>query len=129
MYHLDRIPNPYAHLDKDRDLSRLSADISYADKAYLHKLFPERGLFNRLTQVYFNSIVEEAKELNLKHYTPDNVNTLIELIRRRCTPFELTRKEYDGYDPRRTPGIRNGPTGCVVKCEHLESAASQRQSA
>lgn len=133
MYHLDRIPNPYAHLDKDRDLSRLSADISYEDKAFLRRIFPEKGLFNRLTQVFFHSLVIEAKQLNITYYTPENVEHLIELIRQRCEPgrctaTQLTGQKSDGYDAGRIARVCDGPAGSHEFVEHPTSEPSKGQS-
>ena len=82
------LPNPYAHLTSEqRDvlLSRLSADISYEDKELLRRIFPAKGLFNRLTQIFFHSIVTELKQNGITTYTPDNADAAARLIARRCT--------------------------------------------
>ena len=80
------LPCPYRHLNKDLHLSRLSADVSYADKEFLHRIFPARGLFNRMTQIFFNSLVNELKANGITTYSPENADELARIIARRCTP-------------------------------------------
>jgi len=71
-------------------LSRLSADISYEDKELLHRVFPARGLFNRMVQVFFHSIVKELKQNGITTYSPENADFVARLIARRCTIAEPT---------------------------------------
>lgn len=93
MTHLDQLPNPYQHLVKDREMMQHSACVSLADINLIKQVCPEHGLFTRATQVFYNSIAEELRQLNIKHYTPENSNELIAIIKRRvtgrCTDHEL----------------------------------------
>lgn len=78
-YH-QSLPQPYAGLNQDRDLSRLSADIPYADKELIKSVCPKKGVLMQMTQVFFHTIVTEMKRLNLTHYTPENENEFIAII-------------------------------------------------
>lgn len=71
---------------REANLSRLSADISYEDKEFLRRLYPARGLFNRLTQIFFHSLIEELKQNGITTYTPENADAVARIIARRCTP-------------------------------------------
>ena len=80
--------NPYRHMNaeqRETNLSRLSADISYEDKEFVRRIFPAKGLFNRLTQIFFHSLVEELKAKNITTYTPENADEFARIINRRCT--------------------------------------------
>lgn len=82
------LPNPYRHLNaeqRDAQLSRLSADVSYEDKEYIRRIFPAKGLFNRTVQIFFHSIVTELKANGITTYTPENADFAARLIARRCT--------------------------------------------
>jgi hypothetical protein len=88
------LPNPYEGLNAEQRavlLSRLSADISYEDKTYLKRIFPARGLFNRITQIFIHSIVEELKQNGITTYTPENADTARRIIARRCTVAATAR--------------------------------------
>jgi hypothetical protein len=102
------LPNPYRHIkNKERELSRLSADVSYEDKDFLHLIYPAKGLFNRLTQIFFHSIVEECKAHGITTYTPANADFVARLIARRCTVAQPTGQVNSGHDPGRTPQPRH----------------------
>lgn len=102
MSFLHRLPSPYAGLDPVRDLSRLSADISYTDIRYLKHICPEKGLLNRMAQCFFASVAAEARHLNLNYYTPATANELQRIIADRC---DFTRRcstpptDGSGHDP------------------------------
>lgn len=74
---------PYHSLDRVTELSRLSADIAYIDKSLIKAVSPCMGLFNQMTQLYFAAIAHELRELNITHYTLENEQRLITIIRRR----------------------------------------------
>lgn len=93
--------NPYRHMNKEQrelQLSRLSADISLEDKEFLHRVYPAKGLFNRLTQIFFHSIVEECKLHGITTYTPENADFVRGLIARRCTPAQPPRQADGSND-------------------------------
>lgn len=89
--------SPYTHLNhaKDVHLSRLSADISYEDKQFLHRVFPAKGVFNRITQLFFHSLVLELKQNGITTYTPANADEFGRIVVRRCTALAPDRKESE----------------------------------
>lgn len=123
-YYFDRIPDPYAKLDRVRDLSRLSVDVSYTDKHFLKTLCPEKGLFNRMIAAFFASVAQEARESNLRHYDPQQSTELIRIINhrcqpRRCTPAAIAGKTVGSITPGGTPGAYlSAPCGLLIP-EHL----------
>lgn len=91
-FHQD-LDQPYRplYIDFDRQMSRLSADISYEDKHLIKMVCPKKGILNQITQLFFESICRELKQNGITHYSPANERKFIELIRRRTTP-KPTRK-------------------------------------
>lgn len=108
------LPDPYRHLTKEQkelQLSRLSADISYEDKELLKLVFPLKGILNRLTQVFFHSLVEELKQNGITHYTPTNADLVCRIIARRCTPVEPLGEGLGEHGTGGTQGARDKAPG------------------
>jgi len=93
---LDRPYQPL-YLDFDHNMSRLSADISYADKKLIKMVCPKKGILNQITQLFFESICRELREHNITHYSPQNEQHFIQLIKRRAT-VKPPRKVTSGND-------------------------------
>lgn len=101
-YHQDlALPYQPLYLDFDKHMSRLSADIPYADKDLIKLVCPKRGILNQLTQLFFSSVCEEMKQSGLTYYSPENEQAFIAIIRRRTAP-QPPRKRNDGNVGRRT---------------------------
>ena len=113
------LPNPYRHLDKDLHLSRLSADVSYADKEFLHRIFPARGLFNRMCQIFFNSLVEECKQNGITTYTPEHADELARIIARRCTVAPALGQTDARNDSRRVTREGDATAGNNQQSNHV----------
>lgn len=96
-YHHQDLPLPYDHLDRDRDLSRLSADISYTDKALIRGICPKQGILNQLTQCFFNAICNNLRKNGHTYYAPDHERYFIQLILRGCTAIELAQPAPFGH--------------------------------
>jgi hypothetical protein len=107
-FHQD-LDQPYRplYINFDRNMSRLSADISYEDKNLIKLVCPKRGILNQITQLFFSSICNELKQNGITHYSPDNEQRFVELILRRTT-IKLTRKVNKRNVDRGTP--RTYPT-------------------
>ncbi len=106
-------PCPYEHLNKDLHLSRLSADISYADKEFIKTVLPVNGLLNRITQLFFHSLIQEAKYHGITTHTPENADAFVRLIARRCTFVEPLVARLQQPISRRTPGQGDDLAGGV----------------
>lgn len=87
-YHQD-LPQPYLNCDPDREMSRLSADITYKDKALIKLVCPKKGIFMQMTQIFFSRICEELRSQNITHYTPENEQRFLAIIVRLATPTTL----------------------------------------
>lgn len=121
------LPCPYAHLNRDLHLSRLSADISYEDKEFLHLIFPARGLFNRLTQVFFHSLVSECKQNGITTYSPENADYLARLIARRCSFAEPVGQGLDQNVTGGTPGACDNPPGSQLQSDDAQAPPHQQE--
>lgn len=126
-YH-QALPQPYSGLNQDRDLSRLSADIPYADKELIKVVCPKKGVLMQMTQVFFHTIVSEMKRLNITHYTPENENEFIAII------VGITQYKHRGQPtvepPRNTPprNVRAGTKGAHSKTEGSKQQRSNTQT-
>jgi hypothetical protein len=126
--HHQNLPLPYDHLDVVRDLSRLSADISYSDKALIKGVCPKKGILNQITQNFFASLCHNLRKNGLTHYSPHNEQQFIELVARGCTAIESIVPRHGKY------GLRNTPTACAKspRCEfehrYLEESVDQGES-
>jgi hypothetical protein len=121
-------PNPYENLNRDFDLSRLSADISYEDKKFLHQVFPAKGLFNRMTQLFFHSITEECKQNGITTYTPENADAFVRLVTRRCATPEPAREVVQPDVTRRAKSPRDYAPGGLKQSDDAEEESECRKS-
>ena len=96
-YHHQDLPIPYDHCDRDRELSRLSADIPYEDKNLIRGICPKQGILNQLTQNIFASICKNLRKHGITYYAPDHERYFIQLILRGCTAIELAEPAPFGH--------------------------------
>lgn len=93
------LPSPYGkgNAESNDELSRTSVDLSYADKKTIRSVCPDNGILNRMGQLFFHAIAEDLRRLDIKYYSPQNEQQLIESIRRRTDP-SLVAKATVGDD-------------------------------
>ena len=126
LHHLP--PCPYKGMNKELHLSRLSADISYEHKEFLKTILPVNGILNRITQLFFVSLIEEAKYHGIKYYTPENADALGRLIARRCTFVEPAVAELQGPITGGTTGEGHDPAGNLQQSNDTQAPAVKQKS-
>ena len=126
--HHQNLPLPYQHLDQNRDLSRLSADIPYEDKNLIKGICPKKGILNQLTQNLFASICHNLRKNGLTHYSPDNEQQFIALIVRGCSFIESIEPRPGQYGLRPTPQPCAKSPGCDFEHRYLEESVDRGQS-
>ena len=90
-YHHQDLPIPYDSCNRDRELSRLSADIPYRDKQLIRGICPKQGILNQLTQNFFHALCSNLRNNGITYYAPDHERYFIQLILRGCTAVELAK--------------------------------------
>lgn len=93
MNHLDQLPDPCAGLCPIKETMQHSARVSLADITLIKNICPEKGLFTRMSQLFYHSIAEELRELNITHYTPENVELIITIIKDRLVSRRLPNSQ------------------------------------
>jgi len=96
-YHHQDLPIPYDSCDRDRELSRLSADIPYPDKQLIRGICPKQGILNQLTQNFFHALCTNLRKNGITYYSPDHERYFIQLILRGCTAVKLAKPAPFGY--------------------------------
>lgn len=118
--HHQHLPLPYAHLDPVRDLSRLSADISYADKALIKNICPKRGILNQIAQNVYSSICNNLRNHGITHYSPQHELQFIELVTRGCTALESFQPRPWEYGLRPVTGAHPTLAGRYLEFRYPE---------
>lgn len=127
-YHHQDLPLPYDHLNRDRDLSRLSADISYVDKELIRGICPKQGILNQLTQVIFSSICTNLRNNGITYYSPDHERYFIQLLLRGCAAIELAKPAPFGYVDGGITCACAGLAGGQLECGDAKEVSDQRES-
>jgi len=117
MKHHPGLRTPYTGLNRDTELSRLSADIAFIDKHLIKTVCPVNGLLMQMTQLFFASVCHELRTKNITHYTPENESELINIIRRRTAtlidPKTIARDGGGGVE-----GAHEASTGTQLVLGH-----------
>lgn len=119
---MNDLPTPYESADPIRELSRLSADIPFADKDLIKHICPKKGILNLLTQNFFHAICQNLRKNNITYYSPDNEHYLTQLILRGCATIESTEQATYRNVSRRIEGTHTDPTGDEQQLGQSEEA-------
>lgn len=127
-YYHQALPQPYEHLHQVRELSRLSADVSYVDIGLIKSICPKKGIINQLTQIFISTLANKLREENITCYTPKNESRLIELITSvsdfgRCPVVEPIGQTSPRDDGSGTPDTCSNSSGSLVEQFGTEETA------
>lgn len=110
---MGRLPkSPYQGKD-DRELSRLSSDVTYDDKRMIYSCCAAQGVHNRIVQILYNAVANDCREFiknNPSATLSERETYLYESLNRRSAA-ELTASLSNPNESGGTPGVNRNAKG------------------
>lgn len=122
------LPQPYSSLDPDRDLSNLSALISYADKNLIKSICPKKGILNQITQNFFSSLTNQLRKHGITYYSPEHERFFVDLVTRGCAAFEPAGETSARYVLGRIASAHTGTPGSLQQPGDAQGPIDKREA-
>lgn len=89
--------DPYKQVEDDSK-DRMNADVAFTDADIIRIIYPRRGIFQQMINMFFRAVVEECVAKGINHYDPTGgtERDFIDIIRRRTAPWSPANGPVQG---------------------------------